>query len=276
MGETSGSVIRQLSLGKPRRRQRRRLVLRAPRRGRAEGSGRRTRGRDAARGARAARAETTTLASAMGAAARRARPTRARPRPRRRALRRGARAGGGRRGGRGRRARRGRARRGRGRDRGRLARGGRARAAPRRGRAWSIGCARVPAWAWLAAIVVGSFALRAWLARGMVGAVHHGRRAHLLGARAQLRRRRRLPRSRRRRAAGFSLVYPLLISPAYALFDALPDAYAAVKTLNALLMSLAAVPGVPARPAACSRRRCRSLPRCSRSRSRRSPTRARS
>ena len=43
-------------------------------------------------------------------------------------------------------------------------------------------------------------------------------------------------------AAGFSLVYPLLISPAYALFDALPDAYAAVKTLNALFMSLAAVP----------------------------------
>ena len=43
-------------------------------------------------------------------------------------------------------------------------------------------------------------------------------------------------------ANGFGLVYPLLISPAYALFDALPDAYAAVKTLNALLMSLAAVP----------------------------------
>jgi len=43
-------------------------------------------------------------------------------------------------------------------------------------------------------------------------------------------------------ASGFSLVYPILISPAYAVFDALPDAYAAVKTMNALMMSLAAVP----------------------------------
>ena len=43
-------------------------------------------------------------------------------------------------------------------------------------------------------------------------------------------------------ASGFSLVYPILISPAYALFDSLPEAYAAVKTLNALFMSLAAVP----------------------------------
>ncbi len=41
---------------------------------------------------------------------------------------------------------------------------------------------------------------------------------------------------------GYSVVYPLLISPAYALFDGLPDAYAAVKTENAVLMSLAAVP----------------------------------
>jgi hypothetical protein len=43
-------------------------------------------------------------------------------------------------------------------------------------------------------------------------------------------------------AGGYSSVYPVLISPAYALFDALPDAYAAVKTLNALFMSLAAIP----------------------------------
>jgi hypothetical protein len=41
---------------------------------------------------------------------------------------------------------------------------------------------------------------------------------------------------------GYSVVYPLLISPAYALFDGLPNAYAAVKAENALLMSLAAVP----------------------------------
>jgi hypothetical protein len=41
---------------------------------------------------------------------------------------------------------------------------------------------------------------------------------------------------------GYSVVYPLLISPAYALFDSLPAAYAAVKTWNSVLMSLAAVP----------------------------------
>ena len=41
---------------------------------------------------------------------------------------------------------------------------------------------------------------------------------------------------------GYGIGYPLLIAPAYALFDNLPDAYAAVKTVNALLMSLAAVP----------------------------------
>ena len=37
-------------------------------------------------------------------------------------------------------------------------------------------------------------------------------------------------------------VYPALISPAYALFDSIPHAYSAVKAINALLMSLAAVP----------------------------------
>ena len=39
-----------------------------------------------------------------------------------------------------------------------------------------------------------------------------------------------------------SLVYPLLLAPVYALFDSLPDAYAAVKALNAVVMSTAAVP----------------------------------
>jgi hypothetical protein len=39
-----------------------------------------------------------------------------------------------------------------------------------------------------------------------------------------------------------SILYPLLIAPAYALFDSLPDAYAAARTINALVMSLAAIP----------------------------------
>ena len=61
-------------------------------------------------------------------------------------------------------------------------------------------------------------------------------------------------------AAGFSLVYPVLISPAYLFVDALPTAYAVVKTLNAAFMSLAAIPAYllarrDARPAALAGRR---------------------
>jgi len=41
---------------------------------------------------------------------------------------------------------------------------------------------------------------------------------------------------------GYGVVYPALISLAYSVFESLTDAYAAVKTLNALVMSLAAVP----------------------------------
>ena len=100
---------------------------------------------------------------------------------------------------------------------------------------------RVPAWAWLAGIVLGSFALRAWLARGMVGPfimvdeLIYSELARSFAAGDGF-------AVRDAPASGFSLVYPVLISPAYAAFDALPDAYAAVKTINTLLMSLAAIP----------------------------------
>ena len=98
----------------------------------------------------------------------------------------------------------------------------------------------VPAWGWLAAIVLASFALRAWLSRGMVGPfimvdeLIFADLARSLAAGDGLRV--------RGEPYFLSVVYPLLIAPAYAAFDALPTAYAAVKTLNALLMSLAAVP----------------------------------
>jgi hypothetical protein len=99
----------------------------------------------------------------------------------------------------------------------------------------------VPVWAWLAMIVISSFALRAWLARGMLGPFimvdeliySELARSFAAGDGFQVRD---VP------ATGFSLVYPILISPVYRLSDSLPDAYAAVKTLNALFMSLAAVP----------------------------------
>jgi hypothetical protein len=41
---------------------------------------------------------------------------------------------------------------------------------------------------------------------------------------------------------GYGIVYPALLSPVYLAVDGLTDAYAAVKTLNSLVMSLAAVP----------------------------------
>jgi len=99
----------------------------------------------------------------------------------------------------------------------------------------------VPAWAWLAVIVVGSAALRLWLVRGMNGpfifvdeliyselakslAVGDGYAVRGLAT------------------SGYSVLYPLLIAPAYVLFDGLPDAYAFAKSIDAVVMSLSAVP----------------------------------
>jgi hypothetical protein len=100
---------------------------------------------------------------------------------------------------------------------------------------------RVPAWAWLAGIVAGSIALRAWLGSRMsapfifTDELQYQENARSLAAGAGI--------DVRGEPYGIvSVLYPLLISPAYALFDSLPDAYAAARTINAALMSLAAVP----------------------------------
>ena len=101
--------------------------------------------------------------------------------------------------------------------------------------------AALPPWAWLGAIVLASFALRAWLARGMlapfimVDELIYSELARSLAATGGFEVRGVPDR-------GFGVLYPALIAPAYALFDSLPDAYGAVKTINSLLMSLAAVP----------------------------------
>ena len=99
----------------------------------------------------------------------------------------------------------------------------------------------MPAWAWLVAIVAGSFAVRAWLARGMLGPfimvdelIYSELGRSLADSRELL--------VRDVASTGYGIVYPALISPAYAVFERLTDAYAAVKTLNALVMSLAAIP----------------------------------
>lgn len=99
----------------------------------------------------------------------------------------------------------------------------------------------VPAWAWLTAIVVGSTVLRAILGRElvapfiMVDEIIWSEVARGIAAAGE-------PLLRDQPDPGYSPLYPLLISPVYALFDSLPDAYAAVKALNAVVMSLAAVP----------------------------------
>ena len=100
---------------------------------------------------------------------------------------------------------------------------------------------RVPAWAWLVAIVVGSAVFRAILGRGivapfiMVDEIIWSEVARGLADAGE-------PLLRDQPDPGYSIVYPLLISPVYVLFESLPDSYAALKALNALLMSLAAVP----------------------------------
>ena len=103
------------------------------------------------------------------------------------------------------------------------------------------GLRRIPAWAWLTAIVAGSTIVRALLARDLVAPfimVDEIIWSEVARGIAEARE----PLLRDEPDPGYSIVYPLLISPVYALMDGLVDAYAGVKTLNALVMSLAAVP----------------------------------
>ena len=100
---------------------------------------------------------------------------------------------------------------------------------------------RIPTWAWLAAIVVGSAVVRAILGRDlvapfiMVDEIIWSEIARGIADAGE-------PLLRDQPDPGYSVVYPLLISPVYALFASLPDAYAGVKAVNALVMSLAAIP----------------------------------
>ncbi len=101
--------------------------------------------------------------------------------------------------------------------------------------------ARIPVWAWLTAIVVGSAIFRAIVGRGivapfiMVDEVIWSEIARGIADTGE-------PLLRDQPNPGYSVVYPLLISPAYVLFKGLPSAYEAVKIVNAVVMSLAAVP----------------------------------
>ncbi len=72
-------------------------------------------------------------------------------------------------------------------------------------------------------------------------ALDHGRRAHLFRAGEELRVHGPLPHPRRA-SRTYGVVYPLVIAPAWRLFASVPDAYGAAKTVGSVLMSLAAIP----------------------------------
>jgi hypothetical protein len=99
----------------------------------------------------------------------------------------------------------------------------------------------IPVWLWLGGIVLVSFALRAWLGRSMVAPfvmvdeLVYSELARSLADDASF-------AVRGSATSGYSLLYPLLIAPAYLVFDGLPTAYAAAKGIGALGMSLAALP----------------------------------
>ena len=107
---------------------------------------------------------------------------------------------------------------------------------PRRSR-----LARVPIWAWLAGLVVLSAVFRYGLSRRVVApwimvdeliyselAKSFAQTGHFL--------------IRDVHAGSYGAVYPLLIAPAWRVFNSVPDAYAAAKTIGSVLMSLTAIP----------------------------------
>ena len=99
----------------------------------------------------------------------------------------------------------------------------------------------IPAWVWLTGIVVVSIAVRVALGRRMVAPwimideVVYSELAKNVAAHGEFLVR-GVP------SHGYGFVYPVLIAPAWALFTSIPSAYAAAKAINAVAMSLAAIP----------------------------------
>lgn len=117
--------------------------------------------------------------------------------------------------------------------------------AERTGRARTLGrdlVAAVPAWGWVGALVCLSAGIRFAIAQNYPGPwIFHDEIAYS-----------DLGRSFGRTGSfairdvsgsnGFGVVYPALIAPAYAFFGHVPTAYEAARAINAVVMSLAAVP----------------------------------
>jgi hypothetical protein len=99
----------------------------------------------------------------------------------------------------------------------------------------------IPAWAWLTVLVVVSALIRYALSRQavapwiMVDELIYSELAKSFAASGQF-------LIRGHSTAAYGIVYPALIAPAWALFKAIPEAYAAAKAINSLMMSLAAIP----------------------------------
>src|SRR5512134_2690405 len=102
--------------------------------------------------------------------------------------------------------------------------------------------ARVPTWAWLAGIVAVSALLRYFLGRRIVAPwifvdeLIYSELAKSLADSGTL-------AVRDVDAGGaYGVVYPAVVAPAWLAFAAVPDAYAAAKAVNAVVMSTAAIP----------------------------------
>jgi glycosyltransferase involved in cell wall biosynthesis len=119
-----------------------------------------------------------------------------------------------------------------------LARNGRPEPAPPVARSR---LARIPPWVWLVALVVVSSVFRYGLSRRvvapwiMVDELIYSELAKSFAATGHF-----LIRDVHHGAYG--AVYPLLIAPAWRAFASVPDAYAAAKTIGSVLMSLTAIP----------------------------------
>jgi glycosyltransferase involved in cell wall biosynthesis len=119
-----------------------------------------------------------------------------------------------------------------------LARNGRPAPAPAPRRRPLAG---VPVWAWLVGLVVVSSLLRYALSRRvvapwiMVDELIYSELAKSFATTGHF-----LIRGEHHGAYG--VVYPILIAPAYRLFGSVPDAYAASKTIGSVAMSLTAIP----------------------------------
>jgi hypothetical protein len=99
----------------------------------------------------------------------------------------------------------------------------------------------IPAWVWLAGIVVISAIVRIAIGRRivapfiMVDEIDYSELAKSFAAHGHFLIR-GVP------SHGYGFVYPLLIAPAYRLYAAVPDAYRAAKAINGVVMSLTAIP----------------------------------